>query len=214
MKTAYKKVYIHPLPVRIWHWVNALGFLILIATGLQIRYLEMAQVLPFRTAINIHNWVGFVLIGNFFLWLGFYLFTDKITVYLPEMNPKKYFEDAWRQIKFYGYGIFLGEENPHQPTMHHKFNPLQIMMYQIIMLLLLPILFVSGLLLWDVKRFSYLVELFGGVRVVDTVHVLLFIVFTGFLIMHLYLITLGHTRSAHIKAMVTGYEEVPDDKAP
>lgn len=214
MKTAYKKVYIHPLPVRIWHWVNALGFLILIATGLQIRYLEMAQVLPFRTAINIHNWVGFVLIGNFFLWLGFYLFTDKITVYLPEMNRKKYFEDAWRQIKFYGYGIFLGEENPHQPTMHHKFNPLQIMMYQIIMLLLLPILFVSGLLLWDVKRFSYLVELFGGVRVVDTVHVLLFIVFTGFLIMHLYLITLGHTRSAHIKAMVTGYEEVPDDKAP
>lgn len=214
MTTAYKKVYIHPLPVRIWHWVNALGFLILIATGLQIRYLEMVQVLPFRTAINIHNWVGFVLIGNFFLWLGFYLFTDKITVYLPEMNPKKYFEDSWRQIKFYGYGIFLGEENPHHPTMYHKFNPLQIMMYQIIMLLLMPILFVSGLLLWDVKRFSYLVDLFGGVRVVDTVHVLLFIVFTGFLIMHLYLITLGHTRTAHIKAMVTGYEEVPDSKTP
>lgn len=209
-----KKVYIHPLPVRIWHWINALCFLILIATGVQIRYLDLVQLLPFKTAVTIHNWTGFVLIGDFFLWLGFYLFTDKISVYLPEMNPKKYFEDAWRQIKFYGYGIFLGEDNPHHPTIYHKFNALQIMMYQIIMLLLLPILFVSGLLLWDLKRFSYWVDLLGGVRVVDTVHVLLFIVFTGFLIMHLYLITLGRTRSEHIKAMLTGYEEVPDKREP
>jgi thiosulfate reductase cytochrome b subunit len=209
-----KKVYIHPLPVRLWHWINALCFLTLIATGLQIRYLDLMQVLPFKTAVTIHNFVGFVLIGDFFLWLGFYLFTDKITVYLPEMNARKYFEDSWRQIKFYGYGIFLGEENPHHPTIHHKFNALQIMMYQIIMLLLMPILFISGVLLWDVKRFAFVVDLLGGVRVVDTVHVLLFIVFTGFLIMHLYLITLGHTRFAHIKAMLTGYEEVPDKNAP
>jgi Ni,Fe-hydrogenase I cytochrome b subunit len=133
-----EKIYIHPLPVRIWHWVNALGFLALIATGIQIRYLDLVQLIPFRTAVVVHNYIGFVLIANFFLWLGFYLFTDKITVYLPEMNSKKYFEDSWRQIKFYGYGIFLGEENPHHPTIYHKFNPLQIMMYQIIMLLMVP----------------------------------------------------------------------------
>jgi Ni,Fe-hydrogenase I cytochrome b subunit len=23
----YEKTYLHPLPVRIWHWINALGFL-------------------------------------------------------------------------------------------------------------------------------------------------------------------------------------------
>ena len=34
------KLYINPLPVRIWHWTNALGFVLLIATGLQIRYLD------------------------------------------------------------------------------------------------------------------------------------------------------------------------------
>ena len=84
------------------------------------------------------------------------------------------------------------------------------MMYQIIMLIFVPIQFISGLLLWDVKRFDFLVELLGGVRIVDTIHVLMFIVFSGFLIMHLYLITLGHTRTAHIKAMLTGYEDVDD----
>jgi thiosulfate reductase cytochrome b subunit len=206
-----KKLYIHPLPVRIWHWINAIGFLVMIATGVQIRYLDLVQLVPFKTAVVVHNWAGFVLIANYFLWFCFYLFTDKITVYVPEMNAAKYFQDAWRQIKFYGYGIFLGEVNPHQPTAYHKFNPLQIMMYQIIMLLMVPITFISGLLLWDVKRFASLVDMFGGVRVVDTVHVLMFIVFSGFLIMHLYLITLGHSRFAHIRAMLTGYEEIEED---
>jgi thiosulfate reductase cytochrome b subunit len=209
-----KRIYIHPLPVRIWHWLNALGFLLLIATGVQIRYLDLFQVLSFRTAVVAHNYIAFALIANYFLWLGFYLFTDKITVYLPEMNSKKFFEDSWRQLKFYGYGIFLGEENPHHPTIYHKFNPLQIMMYQIIMLLFVPILFVSGLLLWDVQQFSTIVNLLGGVRVVATVHVLMFVVFVGFLLMHLYLITLGHSRFAHIKAMFTGFEEVHDKAKP
>jgi len=209
-----KKLYIHPLPVRIWHWLNALGFLLLIATGVQIRYLDLFQVLSFRTAVVAHNYIGFALIANYFLWLGFYVFTDKITVYLPEMNAKKYFEDSWRQLKFYGYGIFLGEENPHHPTIYHKFNPLQIMMYQIIMLLFVPVLFASGLLLWDVQQFASIVNMVGGVRVVATVHVLMFIVFVGFLLMHLYLITLGHSRFAHIKAMITGYEEIHDKSKP
>lgn len=209
-----KKLYIHPLPVRIWHWLNALGFLLLIATGVQIRYLDLVQVLSFRTAVVAHNYIAFALIANYFLWLGFYLFTDKITVYVPEMNSKKFFEDSWRQLKFYGYGIFLGEENPHHPTIYHKFNPLQIMMYQIIMLLFVPILFASGLLLWDVQLFSTVVNMLGGVRVVATVHVLMFIVFIGFLLLHLYLITLGHSRFAHIKAMITGYEEIHDKAKP
>ena len=206
-----KQIYIHPLPIRLLPACLLIPGLVLIATGLQIRYLDLVQILPFKLAVDVHNWIGFVLMANYFLWLGFYLFTDKITVYLPELNAQKYFEDSWRQIKFYGYEIFLGKVNPHQPTIYHKFNPLQIMMYQIIMLIFVPIQFISGLLLWDVKQFAFLVDMFGGVRVVDTIHVLMFIVFSGFLIMHLYLITLGHTRTAHIKAMLTGYEEVEED---
>ncbi len=45
-------------------------------------------------------------------------------------------------------------------------------------------------------------------RVIDTVHVLIFIFFVFFVIIHVYLGTLGHTRTAHFKAMLTGYEEV------
>ncbi len=208
-----RKIYIHPLPIRIWHWTNATGFVLLILTGLQIRYGDLIDVLPFKLAVNLHNWVGFVLIGNFFIWLLFYLFTDKIKVYHPELSPTKYFRESFRQLQYYGYGIFKGDPNPHHATAYHKFNPMQSMSYQIVMMLLVPIQFYTGLLLWDVKRFAGAVAFFGGVRVVDTVHVLIFIIFVGFLFVHVYLATLGRTRTAHFKAMLTGYEEVEDEAA-
>lgn len=205
------KLYINPLPVRIWHWVNALGFVLLIATGLQLRYTGAVQVLAFKTAVQVHNWIGFVLIANFFIWLGFYLFTDKIKVYHPELSPAKHFKQTFRQMQFYGYGIFRGDPNPHQVSAYRKFNPLQSVMYQIVMMLVVPLQFYTGVLLWDVARFSSQVQMLGGLRVVDTLHVLCFIFFSGFIIVHVYLCTLGHTPLAHFKAMFTGYEEVEEE---
>jgi thiosulfate reductase cytochrome b subunit len=205
------KLYVNPLPVRIWHWTNAIGFVLLILTGLQIRYVGQFDLLSFRSAVVLHNWIGFVLIANFFIWLGFYLFTDKIKVYHPELSPVKYFKASFRQMQYYGYGIFRGDPNPHHVSVYRKFNALQSMMYQIIMMLVVPLQFVTGVLLWDVARFGTVVERLGGVRVVDTVHVLLFIFFCGFIIVHVYLASLGHTPSAHFKAMITGYEDVDDE---
>ena len=205
-----QKVYVHPLPVRIWHWINALGFAALILTGVQIRYVDLFDVISFKSAIQFHNWIGFVLIGNFFVWLLFYLFSDKIKVYHPELSPLKHFRGSLRQLQFYGYGVFRGEPNPHHVSAYHKFNPLQSMAYQIIMQLLVPLQLVTGVLLWDLNLFGGAVNLFGGVRVVATVHVFLFIFFTAFILVHPYLASLGHTPLAHFKAMITGYEEVEE----
>lgn len=208
-----QRIYVHPLPVRIWHWLNALGFIALILTGVQIRYSDLLAAVPFKLAVQLHNWIGFALIGNYFIWLLFYLFTDKIKVYHPELNPAKYYRDSLRQAVFYGYGIFKGQPNPHHVSAYRKFNALQSITYQIIMILLVPLQFYTGLLLWDVNGFAGSIELFGGVRVVSTVHVLLFIFFTAFIFIHPYLASLGHTPAAHFKAMITGYEEVEEEPA-
>lgn len=205
------RIYVHPLPVRIWHWINAFGFVAMILTGFQIRYIGMIDLLSFRTAVRLHNWIGFVLIANFFVWFFFYLFTDKITVYHPDLNPSRQFRRSIRQMLYYGYGIFKGQPNPHHISAYHKFNAMQGMTYQVIMLLLVPLQFYTGLLLWDVERFSGMIDVLGGVRVVDTAHVLIFIFFVVFIFVHPYLATLGHTRTAHIKAMFTGYEEVEEE---
>ena len=210
MSNSMTKVYVHPLPVRIWHWTNAVGFVVLILTGLQIRYMDLVQALSFPVAVNVHNTVGFVLIANYFVWLLFYLFSDKITVYHPELKPSKYFRDTIRQAMYYGYGIFKGHPNPHHVTAYRKFNALQSTMYQIIMILLVPIQFYTGVLLWDVAGFAGSIEALGGVRVVANLHVALFIFFFAFIFGHVYLASLGHTTSAHFKAMLTGYEEVEE----
>ena len=202
-----KKIYIHPLPVRIWHWTNACGFVLLILSGLQIRYRDIIGLASFEASVRLHNYVGFLLMGSYMLWLFFYLFSDKIKNYHAELNPKKHFADSINQVLYYSYGIFRGEENPHHGSAYTKFNPMQKMAYQVIMLLVVPAQFVSGLLLWDVQRFAGTVAALGGVRTVDTIHVLFFIFFTAFLPVHAYLATLGPTPGAHFKAMFTGYEE-------
>ena len=201
------KVYVNPLPVRIWHWANALMFIILIVTGVQIRYLDLFSLMSFRTAVVVHNWVAFALIANFFIWLLFYLFSDKNKAYHPEFNIVKLADQSLKQMLYYGWGMFRGEPNPHHIDPYNKFNPLQRMLYQILMLFLLPLQFATGLMLWDVKRFQPWIDMVGGVRVVDTVHVLIFIFFVFYMFFHPYLATLGHTPTAHIKAMITGYEE-------
>lgn len=205
-----KRLYIHPLPVRIWHWTNAVGFIALIVTGVQIRYAEVIGLMDFKTAIAVHNAVGFVLIANYFVWLIFYLVTDKIVVYHPELNPQAYFRKALKQIAFYGYGIFKGHPNPHHASAYRKFNALQSMTYQVVMMILVPLQFYTGVVLWDMNRFAGTVELLGGVRVVDTIHVVLFIAFVAFIFVHVYLTTLGRTAGEHVRGMITGYEEVDD----
>jgi len=202
-----KKIYLHPIPIRLWHWINAAGFIILIVTAIQIRYGNIVNLFSFETAVDIHSWTGFILIGNYFIWLFYYLLTGKIKIYIPPIHhPVEFFKKSIRQAKFYGYGILIGDSNPHHSTPDNKFNPMQQISYLMIMVLLIPVQIITGLLLWDPKLFSAIVNPVG-IQIVDIIHVLLWIFFSAFIVVHFYLATLGHTTFAHIKAMFTGYEE-------
>jgi Ni/Fe-hydrogenase b-type cytochrome subunit len=203
-----KKIYLHPLPIRIWHWVNALGFIILILTGAQIKLGNKINLFSFETAVDIHSWLGFILLANYFIWLVYYLLTFKIKIYIPPLHhPIEFAKKALRQAKFYGWGLMVGDENPHHSTPDNKFNPMQQVSYLMIMVALIPVQIITGLFLWDPKLFGPVVNLIGGIQIADTIHILLWIFFSAFIIVHFYLATLGHTTWAHIIAMFSGYEE-------
>ncbi|MBM4140673.1 MAG: cytochrome B [Nitrospira sp.] len=207
------RIYLHPIPIRIWHWINALGFIILIITGIQMRYGNIIKLFSFETAVDIHSWTGFILIANYFIWLFYYLLTFKIKIYFPPItHPIQFTKDSIRQAKFYGYGIFVGDPNPHHPTPDNKFNPMQKISYLMIMASLIPVQIITGLFLWDPKLFSKWINLVGGIQIVSMIHVLLFIFFSAFIVVHFYLATLGHTPLAHIKAMFSGYEEEEEEE--
>ena len=207
------KVYLHPLPIRIWHWVNALAFIILIVTGAQVRFGNVMHLFSFETAVTIHSLTGFILVGNYFIWLVYYLLTGNIKIYIPPLNhPVEFAKKAIVQAKFYGGGIMVGSHNPHHSTPDHKFNPMQQVSYLMIMVLLIPLQLITGLLLWDPKLFSPIINVAGGIQIIEIVHVLLWIFFSAFIIVHFYLATLGHTTWAHIIAMFTGFEEEEEEE--
>ncbi len=201
-----QRIYIHPAPVRVWHWVNAVGFILLVLTGCQIRYAEMIDLLPLKDAIVLHNYVGFAVIINYFVWFTYYIGSGKIKSYIPD--PRRIVSMAFKQLIYYGYGFFVGKSNPHSMTPGNKFNTLQQLTYLAVMLLLLPAQMVSGIFLWQVKGYGEYINLLGGIKVVDTIHVMIFFTSISFLFIHCYLITLGRTCLVHLKAMFTGYEEL------
>lgn len=201
------RVYLHPLLLRIWHWCNAFCFIVLIITGVQIRYRELPALTEFKTAVAIHNFFGFLLIAAYVLWLAYYLLAGRMGIYFPPRDIMGFVAGMFRQARYYGYGVFKGEPAPFHSTPQNKFNPMQLVSYFFVMFLLMPIQIATGVLLWDVVLFARPIGLAGGLRVVDIVHVLVSFFTTAFLFIHVYMTTMGRTPLEHIRAMITGYEE-------
>ena len=204
---AHEEIYLHPLPVRIWHWINAVCFVLLILTGIQLRYGDLVGLMSYETTVDMHNWIGFIVIGNYFIWLVYYLGSDRITNYHPVLNARNFITNFFRQARYYSYGIFRGEKSPHRVQPYEKFNPMQRLAYQQVMLIMVPIQFLTGLVLWDTERFAGIVNALGGIRIVATLHVLMFIAFFAFVLIHAYMGALGKTPGTHYREMFTGYEE-------
>lgn len=204
---AEEREILNPLPLRIWHAIHGLGILLLILTGIQLRFPDVFT--PFGTlkrTIDLHNYIGLIVIADYVLWFVYYLAKKElVTQYLPTLRD--FAEGTTNQASYYFFRFFLGDPSPFEPSPQAKFNSLQKVTYFAIMLLLFPLQAFTGILLWDIEKFLPVIGAVGGVRFVDVLHVILAYIFTSFLIMHVYLATLGHTFFSHFKAIVLGYEK-------
>jgi thiosulfate reductase cytochrome b subunit len=203
-----RQVFMTAMPVRIWHWVNALAILTLCLTGAQIRFPEFVNVFgTYKAAIRLHDAAGLVASASFLLWLVYYVLSRKLVqIYVPTTAELRH--GLLRQAVFYFFHYFFGRPNPHHATPENKFNPMQKMAYVVMMLVLVPLVIVTGILLLNVAPFHAAVSFLGGIKFVVGLHFLLACAFCAFLFVHAYLATLGHTPLAHFKPMWTGWEEV------
>jgi thiosulfate reductase cytochrome b subunit len=115
------------------------------------------------------------------------------------------------QARYYLFSIFSGEENPFKATADAKYNPLQKIAYDAVMFVFLPVLSFTGLLFVDipaVRRYLLSENLMG---LLDAIHLIFAYVVVLFLIIHLYMVTLGDTVFSYTKAMILGYEEQSDE---
>jgi thiosulfate reductase cytochrome b subunit len=202
-----KRELLHPLTIRIWHWVHAIAIVYLVLTGIQLRFPDLIIWFgTFKRAVNIHNILGFIVLFDYTLWLGFYVFKRQlIKQYIPVRED--FTVGIPTQSAYYFGRVFFGDPAPFEPTPEAKFNSLQKTTYFGIMFVLVPLQIVTGVLLWNLERFQPLIEALGGVRAIDAFHIIIAYIVIAFLVVHVYLSTLGHTFFAHFKAMIVGYED-------
>lgn len=203
------KIYLTPTPVRIWHWLNALGIITLCASGAQIRFPEQVHLFgSFKSAVALHNTAGIVVAISFVLWLGYYLLVACSLVKLYVPNQEDLQHGILRQAWFYFFNFFRGKPNPHHTTPESKFNPMQKAAYLVIMMILVPLVIVSGFLIMNIGPMREILLLAGGLKLMVGLHFLLACSLCAFIFTHVYLATLGHTPFAHFVPMWTGWEEV------
>lgn len=199
------KTYLHPLPLRIWHWINASIIIALILTGIQLR-MPFIQIYPdYRNVVVVHKYLGYAMSVSFLFWFFYYLFTGGF---------KKHYFIHLKDIKampgqalYYMIYIFKGGENPFKPSPDNKFNPMQRLTYSLVMFIFTPVIIFTGILFGDILYFFAWIKFLGGLRIIDAIHVSVAYFFIFYLIVHIYMATLGPKLVSHIKAMISGYEE-------
>src|SRR5210317_39283 len=96
------KVYLYPAWIRLWHIVNALLCLTLIATGMSLQYSEPGSgLIPFDTSVKLHDICGILLsISYFFYFLG-NMFTRNGRHY--RLEPIGLITRLWKQFRYYSW---------------------------------------------------------------------------------------------------------------
>ncbi|MBU1745873.1 MAG: cytochrome b/b6 domain-containing protein [Proteobacteria bacterium] len=212
-----KKVFLHTLTIRIWHWINALIVIVLLITGIQLRAPEIEEfargmalwVPEYSMAVLIHKYVGYAMTLSFLFWLVYIMASGSFRTHYI-LRPSD-LPILGKQAFYYIIGVFQGSDNPFTPTEKGKFNPLQKIAYGSVMLVITPLVVVTGVLFSDIFLFRGVIDWLGGVRLLDALHVLGSYLFLLNLIVHLYMCTMGHHIFDHIKAMILGYEEMPEE---
>ena len=201
---------LHPLPVRIMHWLNAVAMFIMIGSGWKIYNDEVIfGWLHFPEALTIGHWAQHGLQWHFFgMWIvavngAFYLTYGVATGRFRQMLLPIY----WHELIATIYDAMRLRLSHDDPT---KYNTVQKMLY--VGILCVGVLTVlSGVALWKPIQFSELLTLFGSFQAARLVHFLCMAAIVLFVIVHVSLALLvPHT----LVAMVTGGPEIDDSKMP
>ena len=191
---------------RFWHWAQAALIVALLYTGFAIH--GSHRLIDFRKAVEVHETAAWLLIGLWVFAIFWHFTTGQWRQYIPTL------ENITRVMRYYVYGIFIGAPHPYKTSVERKHNPLQRLAYLGVKVVINPLIWLSGLayLFWGALRDV----LPAGIRLEEIagLHTLGAFLMLAFLILHTYLATVGHTPLAHIKAMITGWQDaVPDSSA-
>ena len=219
----------HRLGVRIWHWVNALSFLMLVISGIGIILyhpefywgeagyfgLEAWLTLPLEVnkmhtswGRNVHFLFAWVFVINAFIYLLTGLLNGHFfRAMLPsreQLKPQQVKYELTKQLAF------------KKPTAQDliTYNLVQKVSYLLVIFVMFPVMLLSGMAMSPgfVSAMPELTDLFGGRQSARSIHFILACLLLLFLIVHLVkTIQAGFRRV--VGPMITGAHTQLEDKS-
>jgi thiosulfate reductase cytochrome b subunit len=210
-------VIVHPLTVRITHWLNALAIFIMIASGWRIYNSDPIYPIYFPVeltlggsydgSVDIHNEGGlagalqwhfagmWLLTINGMVYIAYGVLSEHFRRSLFPVGPRAVLRDALAALKF---------QLPHRAGIY---NAVQKVLY-LGVIALGVIMVLSGLAIWKPGQFQELTGLFGGFDVARIVHFLGMAGIVLFLFLHIALVIIVPRT---LSTMITG--RAPADEA-
>ena len=211
MTAENNRIYFYPVWLRIWHGVNALGIIVLIITGIRLQYSDLRLLsMDFGTAVQLHNISGVIVTLNYFVFIVGNLVTPNKKYY--KIKPKGLIKRITRQANYYVFGLFKGEDAPFPISEKRKFNPLQKYSYIFVMYLFVPLAIVTGLSLLFPELIIEKVYSVSGIFLTALLHGTVGFLISIFLIIHLYVASIGKNPLDNFKSIINGYHDVHHKK--
>ena len=197
---------IHPLVVRLTHWLNAVAMVCMILSGWQIYNASPFFGFRFPAWMTLGGWLGgaiawhlaamWLLLGNSAIYLAYGVAGRHFMRRFLPVSPR----DVWRDLK-----EALAFRLVHKLG---TYNAVQRLLY-IGVLLLGFVAVLSGLSLWKPVQLQDLANLLGGYEVARRIHFLAMSGIVAFTVIHLALVAVVPST---LVAMVTGRATVHADR--
>ena len=190
---------IHPVWVRVTHWINAIAMLVMIGSGWEIYNASPLFGFRFASSITLGGWLAGALLWHFaamwvlavngliYVALGFA--TGRFRRKLLPITPGAVLADTKAALAF---------RLSHDDL--SKYNAVQRLLYAGIIVVGVVVV-LSGLSIWKPVQFQWLTALFGGYDAARYVHFFCMAAIVGFLVIHVLLALLV---PKSLRAMVAG----------
>src|SRR5215469_6207711 len=190
---------IHPLWVRVTHWVNAVAMVIMIGSGWQIYNASPLFAFLFPPGITLGGWLAgallwhfaamWLLVVNGLVYLTLGLATGRFRRKLLPIRPSQVLADM---------RAALSGRLSHDDL--SVYNAVQRLLYLGVILCGVVIV-LSGLSIWKPVQLRELVSLFGGYDVARYVHFFAMAAIVGFIAIH---VTMAFLVPKSLRAMIIG----------
>ena len=200
---------LHPVPVRIMHWVNALAMLVMVGSGWGIYNDDIIiNGLHFSAKLRIGTWAAESLLWHFaFMWvllingaayLAYGFVTGRLRQRLLPIRPREVIATIRDTLHF---------KLAHEDLT--TYNAVQKLLYIVVILAGVSQV-ATGLAIWKPVQFHWLTSLFGGFQAARVIHFAGMAVIVGFVLVH---VALAVLLPSTLWAMLTGGPRLPPSSA-